>query len=121
MQNIRKMKKAIFIFGLGVLALTTANAKGSKTNEAKTTETVAAPTETKTKDASYYWYEVSYVGNTNGFIPAGATLVAHDQQSNVTAPCDAGSTRDCLRGFSSQQTAGTLSAGDAQIQTDEPK
>lgn len=75
----------------------------------------------KTSGSTLYWYEVDYSNPmyTNGYIPAGATLVAHAEQSQVPPKCDEGTDRDCLRGFDSPQTSATDDPGTEQIKTDE--
>ena len=87
------------------------NPKDGKTTTENATEAKAGQ--------ALYWYKVSYVGSTEGFIPANAPLQAHDEEANVNSPCDPGSERDCLRGFASPQTAQTNALGDGQIKTDE--
>jgi len=101
-----------------VMGVSTALFAGNPKPEPK----AATPNEAKTESAAgavLYWYKVSYAGNPSGYIPAGATLQAHDVQDNVQSDCDPGNTRDCFRGFVNPQTTMTTSAGDGQIKTDE--
>jgi hypothetical protein len=108
------MKKVIFsaalLMGVAIISFA-GNPKDGKTNVGNATETKAGQ--------QLYWYKVSYATDPNGIVPANSPLVAHDEEANVNSPCDAGSERDCLRGFQQAQTAETDAPGDAQIKTDE--
>ncbi|SDE87592.1 hypothetical protein SAMN05216464_110148 [Mucilaginibacter pineti] len=61
------MKKVIFIFGMGLLALTSANAKG-KADNSKTTEATVTPAEAKSGNTTYYAIRVENPGTGPKFI-----------------------------------------------------
>ena len=66
------------------------------------------------------WYKVTY----NATYPQGAVLSSSDlvdegEESEIDSPCDDGTQRDCLRGFSAAPSFPSTSNGDGQIKTDE--
>ncbi len=105
----------LLIFGLSSTAVAGDNNKTTDDAKAK----VEAPA--VIQDDPLYWYRVSFdnPAYTDGYIAAGATLVAYAVKTAVTSPCDPGSIRHCLRGFNSPQTAETGDNGTDQITTDE--
>ncbi len=53
-----------------------------------------------------YWYEVTYDSmHPSGYIPNSSAFYVQSQKDQVTSPCDAGTVKDCLRGFTSALTA----------------
>lgn len=67
--------------------------------------------------ASLYWYTVTYdAQHPSGYIPSSSSFYTQDDKANVSSPCSAGITKDCLRGFASQlSTFPSSSMGDDQI------
>lgn len=64
-----------------------------------------APRNAPKKLSFLYWYEVTYdLDHPDGAILSSSDFLVQDDKSNVTSPCPSGSTKDCLRGFSSQIT-----------------
>jgi uncharacterized protein YxeA len=58
------------------------------------------------KAAALYWYEVTYdAGHPGGTIAASSDFYVQSEKSQVNSPCDAGTVKDCLRGFASQLTS----------------
>ncbi|SRR6266542_615494 len=65
----------------------------------------SAPKKVFQKLTSLYWYEVTYdAQHTSGAILSSGDFYIQDDKVNVSSPCLSGSTKDCLRGFSSQLT-----------------
>ncbi len=80
---------AILTTGLLVLGFASAKAKGEKTNDAKTTEAVATPTEVKAESKTqltYYWFDA----NNN-------TYIGHSE----TSGCDESNATPCALGYTS--------------------
>jgi len=88
---------AILSSCLLVLGFTSANAKGEKTNDAKTTESVATPAVTKTSDATAYF---EYIGPQP---PASGDLSNPSNYSNTQVNpndvCDEAGTFGCAAEF----------------------
>jgi len=97
------MKKSIFIFAMGLLAFTSANAKGEKTDNSTTTEAVAAPAESKTQ-ASFVYYVISRDDDNGTY-----------QLSETPAPnCGVGTNSPCKITTTSDQSA-TLEMSQADV------
>ncbi|MFA6245317.1 MAG: hypothetical protein WC615_00160 [Mucilaginibacter sp.] len=55
------------------------------------------------KTAALYWYQVTYdTAHPTGAVLSSSDLYTQDEKANVASPCDPGTSKDCLRGFSSQ-------------------
>jgi hypothetical protein len=70
------------------------------------------------KLASLYWYEVTYdAAHPGGTIASSSDFYTQSEKSQVISPCDAGTAKDCLRGFVSPLTSyPNNAAGTDQIQ-----
>lgn len=76
-------------------------------------------TEAKAKQ-NLVWYKVTYNATyPNGAVLSSADYVDEGEESQISSPCDEGTQRDCVRGFSSAPSFPTTSNGDGQIKTDE--
>jgi|GEM_PF-3113139 len=54
------------------------------------------------KFASLYWYKVTYDAmHPTGTIVNASDFYVQSEKSQVNSPCDPGTAKDCLRGFSS--------------------
>lgn len=62
------------------------------------------------------WYQVTYdAQHPNGYIPDASAFYVTDEKANVSSPCDLGTVKDCLRGFSSTPAFPTGLPGSDQI------
>jgi hypothetical protein len=79
------MKKLTLIFALGLGLSTAAFAGSPKTNDAKPSSTTASPTENKTGDAVYYWFDTNAAGTT---VAPGATAKSNTPTALDPDGCD---------------------------------
>jgi hypothetical protein len=83
-----------------------------------TLTTTKATVKTNHKHApDLYWYEVTYdATHPSGDIPSSSAFYVQAEKDQVTSPCDAGTVKDCLRGFTAPLTSfPNNSAGTDQI------
>jgi hypothetical protein len=74
---------------------------------------------TTANTASLFWYQVDYSNNPNGVINSSDALYDHAEKTDVDSPCDQGTVRDCLRGFTSEISSfPTTNMGTDQIKRD---
>jgi hypothetical protein len=92
---------------LGIFAIVIAVSLSAFTSSAKHSAS------SKTLDG-FYWYMVDDAsGLAKVSSPAFGGAQATQTFADTHSPCDAGSTRDCIRGYSSQLTADESSEGQA--------
>ncbi|QQL49890.1 hypothetical protein [Mucilaginibacter ginkgonis] len=57
------------------------------------------------RTAVLHWYTVDYSSNPSGVINSSSDEYTVSEKSQVVSPCDEGTQKDCLRGFTNELTS----------------